>query len=76
MVLGDRPSGFQEGQRVRVRKVGRDSDSQPEEQLLGKEGNIWYGSGSDERGFITLYFVEFDGGAVVAISPGWLESAE
>ena len=76
MVLGDRPSGFQEGQRVRVRKEGRDSDSQPEEQLLGKEGIIWHGSGSDERGFTNLYFVEFDDGVVVAISPRWLESAE
>ena len=76
MVLGDRPSGFQEGQRVKVRKEGRDSDSRPEERLLGKEGLIWYGSGSDERGFTSLYFVEFDDGVVVAVSPGWLESAE
>ncbi len=67
---------FQPGQRVRVREEGGDPDSQPEERVLGEEGIIWYGSGSDERGFTNLYFVEFDDGVVVAVSPGWLESAE
>ncbi len=75
MVVEDR-FGFQPGQRVRVREEGRITDSRPDESLLGKEGIIWYGSGSDERGFTNLYFVEFDDGVVVAVSSGWLESAE
>ncbi len=66
---------FQPGQRVRVREEGGDPDSQPEERVLGEEGIIWYGSASEDSG-LTFYFVEFDSGVVVAISPDWLESTE
>ena len=75
MVVEDR-FGFQPGQRVKVRKEGRNPDSRPDERLLGAEGIIWYGSGSEEGGPTTRYFVEFDSGVVVSITPDWLESAE
>ena len=75
MVVEDR-FGFQPGQRVRVREEGRITDSRPDESLLGKEGIIWYGSSSEDGGLTDRYFVEFDSGAVVSISPNWLESAE
>ncbi len=74
MVIEDR-SEFRPGQRVRVREEGGDPDSRPEERVLGEEGIIWYGSGSEDSG-LTFYFVEFDSGVVVAISQDWLESAE
>ena len=74
MVVEDR-FGFEPGQRVKVRKEGRNPDSRPDERLLGAEGIIWYGSGSEDSGLI-YYFVEFDSGVVVAISPDWLESVE
>ena len=41
---------FQSSQRVRVRKKGGDSDTQPEESVLGKEGTIWHGTGSEDSG--------------------------
>ena len=75
MVVEDR-FGFQPGQRVRVREEGRNSDSRPDERLLGEKGIILYGSTSDDTGLIIHYFVEFDSGAGVAVSPDWLESAE
>ena len=75
MVVGDR-SEFPPGRRVRVREDGRDLDSQPDERWLGKEGIIWYGTGSEEGGLANLYFVEFDSGEVELINPHWLESVD
>ena len=67
---------FQPGQRVRVRKEGGDSDTQPDKSVLGKEGTIQYGTGNLEGGPPTFYFVEFDSGRfldkVMATSADWL----
>ena len=75
MVIEDR-SEFPPGRRVSVREHGRDPDSQPDEKWLGKEGIIWYGTGSEDSGLADLYFVEFDSGEVELINPRWLESVE
>ena len=64
---------FQPGQRVRVLEEGWDPSSQPDIGLLGREGIIWYGAGSEDSGLTILYLVEFDSGEVEAISPDWLE---
>ena len=76
MVLEDRPSQFQPGQRVRVRKEARDPASQPDERFLGKEGIVLRGPGSEDSSLTIVYIVEFDTGEVKPISPRWLESAE
>ena len=77
MVGGD-TSGFQfqPGRRVRVRNEARDPDSQPDERLLGKEGIVLRGPGSEDSSLTIVYFVEFDSGEVKPISPRWLEGAE
>ena len=64
---------FQRHQPVRVRKEGGDSVSQPDKSLLGKEGTIWHGTGSEDSGLTIPYFVELDDEQVEIISPDWLE---
>ncbi len=72
LVSEDRPK-FQPGQRVRVREEGGDIDTQPNKSLLGKEGTIWHGTGSEDSGLAIQYFVEINGEQVEVISPDWLE---
>ena len=64
---------FQPGQLVRVRTEGGDASSQPDTSLLGKDGTVWYGAGSEDSDLTMLYFVELDNGEVEVISPDWLE---
>ena len=64
---------FQPGQRVRVRDEGGDPDTQPDKNVLGKEGTIWHGTGSEDSGLTIHYFVELDDEQVEIISPDWLE---
>ncbi len=65
-------SEFQPGQRVRVREEGGDPDTQPDDSVLGKEGTIWHGTGSEDSGLDIQYFVEIDDEQVEVISPDWL----
>ena len=64
---------FQPGLRVRVCEEGGDPDTQPDKSVLGKEGTIWHGTGSEESGLTTHYFVELDDEQIEIISPDWLE---
>ena len=65
---------FQPGQRVSlVRDEGGDPDTQPDKSLLGKEGTVWHGTGSEDSGLTIHYFVELDDEQVEGVSPDWLE---
>ena len=64
---------FQPGQGVKVREEGGDPNSHSDQSVLGKQGIIWYGTGSEDSRLTITYFVELDSGEVESISPDWLE---